>query len=173
MVLRASDFDQSKFHKAADVGDIGSNKRVKIKSLTVEEVDRDGRKEKLVCLWFTNTDKGLLLNKTNLRTLSGAYGDVMDKWVEKVIGLTVVMADFRGKAGPAIRIYIPTPKGGDGYRAPAPPPPQSPQHAAPLSVAVAPMQPAQAGPQNVDEAPLDDDFDDEQVLNDDIDHVGR
>jgi len=166
MVLRASDLDQSKYLGAKDLGEVGFKKRFKIKTVTSEEVQKDDHKETKACVWFYNQDKGLLLNKTNLRTLSGKFGDLMDDWRDKVIGLMVVIADFRGKAGPAIRVYIPTPKSGDGYKAPSPPPPQPVQQAAPLSAA--------ATPPHREEPPLEDDdnFDDDQELNDNVDDVG-
>jgi hypothetical protein len=168
MVLKASDFDQSKYLGWKELGDVGFRKRYKIKTITVEEVQQDnGVKEKKVCVWFHNLDKGLLLNKTNLRTLAGKFGDDMDGWREKVVGLMVIMTEFRGKAQPGVRTYIPTPKS-DGYKAPSPPPPQPVQQAAPLSAA--------ATPPHKEEPPLeaydDDNFDDDQELNDDLDDVG-
>jgi hypothetical protein len=173
MFLKASDFDQSKYLGAKNLGEVGFRKRFKMKTVTSEEVTKDDKKEMKACVWFYNQDKGLLLNKTNLRTLSGKFGDLMDGWRDKVIGLMVVITDFRGKASPGIRVYIPTPKGGDGYKAPSPPPPQSSQQAAPLSAAVAPQGSA---PPQQEEPPLeaydDDNFDDDQELNDDVDDVG-
>jgi hypothetical protein len=166
MVLRVSDFDQSKFLAAKDLGEVGFKKRFKIKTVTSEEVMKDGNKELKACVWFHNHNKGLLLNKTNLRALGGKFGELMDGWREKVIGLMVVATEVRGKPTNGIRIYIPTPKSGDGYKAPSPPPPQ-PVQAAPLSAA--------ATPPRQEEPPLDDDddnFDDDQELNDDIDDVG-
>ena len=32
-------------------------------------------KEKKLVVWFTNDERGLVLNKTNNRTLRGAFGD--------------------------------------------------------------------------------------------------
>jgi hypothetical protein len=40
----------------------------------------------------------------------------MDSWAGRVIVLFVVTADFRGKMGPALRVRIPPPK--NDYRAP-------------------------------------------------------
>jgi hypothetical protein len=168
MVLKASDFDQSKFLGAKDLGEVGFKKRFKIKTITREEVQKDDHKEQKACVWFYNHDKGLLLNKTNLRTLAGKFGDLMDGWREKVIGLMVIIADFRGKAGPAIRVYIPTPKS-DGYKAPSPPPPQPAQQAAPLSAAATPPHQEEPPVEAYDD---DDNFDDDQELNDDVDDVG-
>ena len=65
MVLLASDFDQSRYLKAADLGEIGSEKRFKIKTVTKRGHRREGKKRRLV-VWFTNSERGLVLNKTNL-----------------------------------------------------------------------------------------------------------
>jgi hypothetical protein len=118
-MLLASDFDQSRYLKAADLGKIGSEKRTKIK-ITTKETNVGERQETKACVWFTNLDKGLLLNKTNLRVLQSAFGNSMDAWVGKIVVLYSIMADFRGQMGPALRVKIPPPK--DSYRAPPPPP---------------------------------------------------
>ena len=91
----------------------------------------DEKQRKLV-VWFTNDERGLLLNKTNHRTLSGAFGDNMEAWVGKIIVMFPTMADFRGKMVPALRVRIPPPKqpaaatspasSGNGSAAAAPPP---------------------------------------------------
>jgi hypothetical protein len=108
-MLYASDFDQSKYLKAADIGEVGSEKRVKIKAVT-KETDVGERQETKACLWFTTLDKGLLLNKTNLRVLQGAFGNIMDAWVGKIMVLYVIMDNFRGKMTPSVRVRIPPPK---------------------------------------------------------------
>ena len=84
MVLYASDFDQSKYLKAADLGEIDSEKRLKIKTVT-KEIEVGEKQETKACVWFTNIDKGLLLNKTNLRVLQGAFGNDMELWAGKII----------------------------------------------------------------------------------------
>jgi hypothetical protein len=123
MVLYAHEFDQSRYLKAADIGEVGSEKRVKIKAVT-KETDVGERQETKACVWFTNIDKGLILNKTNLRTLQGAFGDTMDAWSNKIVVLYVIMAPFRGQMGPATRVKIPPRK--DSYRAPSPKPAPKP-----------------------------------------------
>ena len=114
-MLYASDFDQSRFLKAADIGEVGAEKRVKIKTVT-KEPDVGEKQETKACVWFTNLEKGLLLNKTNLRVLQGAFGNIMDAWPGRIIIVFVIMADFRGKMGPALRVRISPPK--DNYKAP-------------------------------------------------------
>jgi hypothetical protein len=120
MPLYASDFDQSKYLRADDIGAVGAEKRLKIQTVT-KEVDIGEEKQTKAVVWFTNTDKGLMLNKTNLRALQSAFGNTMDSWAGRIVVVFVVMADFRGKMVPALRVRIQPPK--DGYRAPPPPMP--------------------------------------------------
>ena len=117
MVLLASDFDKSKYFKAAD---LSGEKKFRIKSVSVEEI---GTENKPV-LWFTNDERGLPLNLTNLRTCSGAFGDNMEAWVGKIIVIFPTMVDMRGKMVPALRVRIPPPKqaSGNGQTVSAPKP---------------------------------------------------
>jgi hypothetical protein len=121
-MLYASDFDQSKYLKAADIGEVGSEKRVKIKAVT-KETDVGERQETKACVWFTNLDKGLLLNKTNLRVLQSAFGNSMEAWVSKIVVLYSVMAPFRGQMVPSLRVRIPPPKEASKASKPTPKPP--------------------------------------------------
>jgi hypothetical protein len=121
MPLYASDFDQSRFLRAADLGEISSEKRLKMKTVT-KEIDVGENKETKPCVWFTTTDKGLLLNKTNLRVLQSAFGNDMLLWANKIVVVYSTMADFRGKMVPALRVRIPPPK--DSYRAAPKPAPK-------------------------------------------------
>jgi hypothetical protein len=115
-----SDFDQSKFMKASDLGEIGSEKKAKIKAFTKEVIGEE--QQARMCVWFTNLQKALLLNKTNLRALQAKFGDSAEASVGKVVILYSIMAPFRGQIVPALRLRIPPPKDG-AKAAPAPPPP--------------------------------------------------
>jgi hypothetical protein len=103
----ASHFDKSKYLRAEDVK---ADKKLRIKSVTVENFDKDGGEDKKLVIWFTNEPCGLALNKTNNRTLRGAFGDDTDGWVGKVIVVFSSSTDFRGKQVPALRVRIPPPK---------------------------------------------------------------
>jgi hypothetical protein len=107
MVLLASSYDQSRFLKAAD---LRVEKKFRIKNVTEELVGTDAQKEKKLVVWFTNDERGLVLNKTNNRTIRGAYGDDTAGWVGKIITVFPTMADMRGKMTPALRVRIPPPK---------------------------------------------------------------
>jgi hypothetical protein len=125
MVLLASDFDKSRFLKAAD---LSGEKKFRIKNVTAEVVGTGDEKEHKLVVWFTNDERGLLLNKTNLRTLRGAFGDNTETWREKIFVIFPTMVDIRGKMVPALRVRIPAPKqagtAGNGQTAAAPQPPQ-------------------------------------------------
>ena len=60
MVLIASNYDQSRFLKAAD---LSSEKKFRIKSVTEEEVGIGKDKERKLVVWFTNDARGLVLNR--------------------------------------------------------------------------------------------------------------
>ena len=68
--------------------------------MTEEVVGQGADKEKKLVVWFTNDERGLVLNSTNNRTLRGAFGDDCDGWAGKIIVVFPTMADFRGKMGP-------------------------------------------------------------------------
>ena len=101
--------------------------------------------EKKLVIWFTNHAKGLVLNKTNNRTIRGAFGDAVDNWSGKIIVVFPTHADFRGKLTPALRVRIPPPKqAATTAPAAAAPPPQ--QAAAVAAVAPLPQQATAAVP---------------------------
>ena len=72
MVLLASSYDQSRYFKAAD---LKQEKKLRIKTVTEEQIGTGAEKEKKLVVWFTNDERGLVLNKTNNRTIRGAFGD--------------------------------------------------------------------------------------------------
>ena len=121
MVLMASNYDQSRFFKAQD---LTAEKKFKIKSVTEEEIGIGRDKERKLVVWFTNDDRGLVLNRVNNRTIRGAFGDACDGWTGKVIAVFPTTAEFRGEMKPALRVRILAPKGnGQPVAKPAPTPP--------------------------------------------------
>jgi len=147
MVLLASAFDQSKYLKAAD---FTQEKALRIKSVTAELVRSGTTQEQKLIVWFTNHEKGLVLNKTNLRTLLGTFGDNTEMWKGKVIVLYPTQTDFSGKLVGALRIRIPPPKQAATVAGNGQPAKQKAQ--APLGGDVIPPEP---------KPPLKDDLDDE------------
>jgi len=105
--LFASDFDKSKYLRAED---LKQEKKFRIKAVTAEVLEKDGKAEKKLVCWFTNDERGLVLNKTNNRTIRAAYGDDTANWIGKIIVVFPTMTDVRGKMTPALRVRIPPPK---------------------------------------------------------------
>lgn len=115
MVLLASNFDKSKYLKAAD---LDTEKKFRIKSATDEVVGMGDDKEHKLILWFTNDERGLVLNRVNIRVLREAFGDTVDSWTGKVIVIYPTTVDFRGKAVPALRVRVPPSKQAAGAELP-------------------------------------------------------
>jgi hypothetical protein len=107
MPLLASNYDTSKFFKASD---LESEMKLRVAKVTEEVVGVGADQQKKLAVWFTNDQRALLLNKTNLRTLSGAFGDDCDGWAGKVIVLFPSTVDLRGKMVPSLRVRIAPPK---------------------------------------------------------------
>jgi hypothetical protein len=118
MELLSSAYDRSKYLRAED---LERDRKFRIKAVTEEVFEKDGKREKKPVLWFTNDDRGLVLNKTTNRTIRGAFGDPFAGWIRKIIVVFPTMVDLRGKMTPALRVRIPPPK------AAAPQQPTAPQ----------------------------------------------
>ena len=121
-MLLASSYDQSRYFKAQD---LTAEKKLKIKTVTEEQIGAGADKEKKLVAWFTNDARGLVLNRTNNRTIRGAFGDACDGWVGKIIVVFPTTDDFRGRMVPVLRVRIPPPKEANGQSAkptPAAPP---------------------------------------------------
>jgi hypothetical protein len=108
MVLLASQYDQSRFLKAAD---LATEKKFKIKNVTEEGVGMGKDKEMKLVTWFTNDKRGLVLNRVNNRVIRTAFGDAVDGcWTGKIIVIYPTMAEFRGEVKPCLRVKLPAPK---------------------------------------------------------------
>ena len=115
-MLLASSYDQSRYFKATDMP---QEKKLRIKDVTEEQIGVGADKERKLCVWFTNDDRGLVLNKTNNRTLRGAFGDACDGWKGKIVVVFPTQDEFRGRMVPVLRVRIPPPKQAAGNDKPA------------------------------------------------------
>jgi hypothetical protein len=107
-----------------------AEKKLRIKDVTEEEIGIGKDKERKLCVWFTNDDRGLVLNKTNNRTLRGKFGDDTAGWKRKIVVVFPTMDDFRGQMVPVLRVRIPPPKENGQPVKPPPSPPSLPAAAA-------------------------------------------
>jgi hypothetical protein len=98
------DIFPSKYLKADDVED--EDLTLTIKELKQEKMgpeDADGETKPV--LYFDETDKGLVLNVTNAKTIQGLYGKHIEKWTGNKIVLFWTEVGFKGEMKPAIRIH--------------------------------------------------------------------
>jgi hypothetical protein len=122
VVLLASSFDQSAYLRAEDMP---APKKFRIKDVTAETIKKGDEDQQQLVVWFTNDKRGLVLNKTNNRTLRGAFGDDTAGWKDKIIIIFKTSVEYRGKMVPGLRVRIPAPKqaavSGNGHAAAGPP----------------------------------------------------
>jgi hypothetical protein len=116
MVLLASSYDKSKYLRAEDVP---RETTLRIKRATEEVIGMGTEREQKLVAWFTNTEKGLVLNRTNNRTIRAAYGDDTAGWAGKLVTVFLTQSDFKGRLVPALRVRIPPPKQASGNGQPA------------------------------------------------------
>lgn len=67
-------------------------------------VDHKGEKETVPVLSIEKTDKKLVLNKTNARTIATLHGDDTDEWVGKKVRLKVERVMAFGSMVDAVRV---------------------------------------------------------------------
>lgn len=84
--------------KGRDLADHGQPVTVTVK--TVDAIDFEGQGEKFV-LEFLETDKKLILNRTNLKAMAAAFGNQTSGWIGQKVVLTVGQV-FNGNPGVAL-----------------------------------------------------------------------
>jgi hypothetical protein len=112
----------SNYLKASDLG--GASPVVTIDRVEFEPVGRE--KEMKAVLYFEGKDKGMVLNKTNAKNISGLVGSFeTDDWAGFRIKLYATNVEFQGETVEAIRVKA-APANGNVTRPAAPPPPVEP-----------------------------------------------
>lgn len=105
--MKTSEVFKSDYLQAADLRD--RQVTLIISHYEVEEMGgRDRRKQEKPVLFFQRVRKGLVLNRTNTKTIEAAYGDEMDDWIGKPIIIYPRMVDFGGEEVLGIRVRIPS-----------------------------------------------------------------
>ena len=81
--------------------------KVVIARIEMEKIGRENDEKPV--LYFTKSKKGLVLNKTNGKTIAAAYGDDTDQWEDREIILFSMMVQFGDEMVDSIRVKIPKP----------------------------------------------------------------
>jgi len=87
--------------KASDLQ--GKEFTLRIASVVQEEIGQDEKEMKWV-VKFEKTDKGLVLNQTNGRTIAAGYGPTTEGWTGKDVVLFPTQVQFGAKMVDAIRV---------------------------------------------------------------------
>ena len=99
--------------------------KLKMEKVVFEEIGQD--KDQKPVLYFVDTKKGLVLNKTNATTIGAVYGQELEGWTGKEIELFSQMVPFQGQTVPAIRVRA-------AAEEPAPPRPKRDDFDDPISI---------------------------------------
>lgn len=107
--MNINDAFPSKYLKSGDVPE-DSDLPLTIKSVSVETVGQGDDAEQKPIIHFEETEKGLVLNKTNAETISRLHTPETDNWPGKRIALFSTEVDFGGKQTLALRVRMKSPK---------------------------------------------------------------
>ncbi len=113
----------SPYLRAADLNN--RTAKLKMEKVVFEEIGQD--KDQKPVLYFVDTKKGLVLNKTNATTIGAGYGQELEGWTGKEIELFSMMVPFQGQNVPAIRVRA-------AAEEPAPPRPKRDDFDDPISI---------------------------------------
>lgn len=134
----------------------GQNVVLTMARVSMEDI---GRGEVKPILWFSDHEKGMVMNITNANMIGSIYGSETNNWTGQIIELYPTTTDFQGKIVPCIRVR-------QAHSAPAPHPVQHPP-VQPAQVSGAPAQtPQQQG--NASQAPAAPGYQTDDPLNYDV-----
>lgn len=102
--MKLTDMFGGDFLKAADLK--GKEVKLTISGIGMELLGAgdSGEQKKKPVLSFKQTDKRLVLNKTNATILATSYGDDTDGWINQTITLYPARVPFKGVMQDAIRL---------------------------------------------------------------------
>lgn len=118
-----ADLFPSKYLKASDIN--GADMVVTIQSLSQEELGP--QKDLKTVVYFAETDKGLVLNKTNTEVIADLYPGKIGNWVGKKIALYTTEVTFAGKTTLGVRVRLRKPEESASENVTAAAVPEAPQ----------------------------------------------
>jgi len=99
----------SKWLKSGDIPE-DSDMLLTIARVEVETVGQGDEAEQKPVIYFDETEKGMVLNKTNADTISKLHTPETDNWIGKRIALFATEVDFAGKQTLALRVRLRAPQ---------------------------------------------------------------
>jgi hypothetical protein len=107
--MRVTDLAPSPHLEALDLGDdIGASRIVTITGCEIRTVGAEQVKKGV--LFFQEFERGLVLNKTNSRTIASLLGSETDAWVGKKLTIYRSETSFKDQTVPCIRVKDKLPK---------------------------------------------------------------
>lgn len=101
--MKVTELCPSPHLEALDLGEkIGAEMVVTIKGVDRKEVGAEKVTKGVV--YFQEVSRGLVLNKTNSRTIAALYGLDTDNWIGKSITIYRSETSMQGKTVPCIRV---------------------------------------------------------------------
>jgi hypothetical protein len=98
----------SKWLKSGDVEE--DDLILTISRVVMEDIGQGENQETKPVLYFDETEKGMVLNKTNAETISRLHTPETDNWIGKKITIFATEVDFAGKQTLALRVRMKAPK---------------------------------------------------------------
>jgi hypothetical protein len=83
---------------------------ITIEDATLEEIGQGSEKQNKIVITIVGKDKSFIANKTNANSIVKLYGDDMDEWPGKSIGLFRTEVGFKGEMVESIRVHSKVPK---------------------------------------------------------------
>ena len=103
-----NDMFPSKYLKASDVGD--TDLALTIVAVDEETIGQGSDADIKSVVYFSETPKGMVLNKTNAKAIASLYGDESDDWAGTQIRLYATEVDFKGEQMLALRVRLRAPQ---------------------------------------------------------------
>ena len=99
----------SKYIKCADLN--GKDVTKTIKKVAIDTLVRQGgAKEKKPVIWFSDTEKILVMNRTNCKSIIAMYGKETDNWIGRKITLYPTKAMFGADEVDCVRVRVTKPE---------------------------------------------------------------
>ena len=105
--ININDMFPGKYLKASDT--TGRDTVLTIKDVRQESLGQGEEAELKPIVYFSELEKGLVLNKTNANTISGLFGPNTGDWVGKRIAIYEAEVAFQGRMTNAIRVRLKAP----------------------------------------------------------------
>lgn len=105
---KTSEMYPSRFLKASDVED--GDLTLTIAEVRLERIGQGSQADDKWVLFFSEDEKGLVLNKTNTNTIAKLHGDDTDDWVGRPVTLYATEVQYQKDMVDAIRIRSKPPR---------------------------------------------------------------